>query len=770
MEASDKLTVSDLITIENTFGREKFEPGKVYFLNTQKLSKTSLLVRGHDENDVGVETVNGAPLMPDARSHTIWDTIRNTIEDPDLTLYLVLDEAHRGMRDAVKGTRTIVTRLINGQGAVPGIPIVWGISATVKRFDDAVKAMQDRTALPHVIVDSKLVQESGLLKDTINLDVPDENGDFATVLLKRGTQKLRDITEAWNTYSVEQGESDLVTPLMVLQVPNTPNPKELGVWLKTIFDTWPELPQDSVYNVFGERKTESFAGYSVPYIPPERVQEANHVRVLLAKEAISTGWDCPRAEVMVSFRSATDQTHITQLLGRMVRTPLARRIPGNERLNAVDCLLPNFNQATVKTVVHSLMSGGELGDNLTGRRVLVNPREMSPNPSVPAEVWDKLLSLPSKTLPKKQSKPIKRLTALAHELSADMIVPNAGKAAHTSLHALLDQAQSDYSDAISKARQSVLVVEGKTARTEVKTAKMTFDGFVEDADFAAIDDAYKRASRMISPDLAKTYSEHLANANDDASDEEEALIEAHTDVAAIGLVSAIKDVLEKEAERLANDWLTNHDAAIKALSDERQDVYRELRELSANPLDVTLAMPRNSLQPTTELKENGIETPLPRYDNHLLCDEGGLFPADFNTWETEVLTQESKNDGFLAWYRNPSSASPESLGITYPDDDQQSIQRPDFILFSKLDGEKVQANIGDPHGQFLADSLPKLIGLCDYAEAHGHHYRRIEAVAKVDDAFRVLDLKDPSVVEAIRLGPSAKALFSGEAAKPYPDK
>ena len=36
-------------------------------------------------------------MRPDGRSFTIWDTIRNTIEHPDLTLYLVLDEAHRGM-------------------------------------------------------------------------------------------------------------------------------------------------------------------------------------------------------------------------------------------------------------------------------------------------------------------------------------------------------------------------------------------------------------------------------------------------------------------------------------------------------------------------------------------------------------------------------------------------------------------------------------------------------------------------------------------------
>jgi type III restriction enzyme len=69
-------------------------------------------------------------------------------------------------------------------------PIVWGISATVQRFNDAIAGMQDRSTLPNVVVDSKKVQDSGLLKDTINLDVPDETGDFSTVLLRRGTAKL----------------------------------------------------------------------------------------------------------------------------------------------------------------------------------------------------------------------------------------------------------------------------------------------------------------------------------------------------------------------------------------------------------------------------------------------------------------------------------------------------------------------------------------------------------------------------------------------------
>ena len=239
--------------------------------------------------------------------------------------------------------------------------------------------MQGRSTLPHVEVDSGLVQASGLLKDTITIDVPDEVGDFETVLLRRGADKLREITEAWAVYAGEQGEASNVLTLMVLQVPDAPDHKDIGKWLDVVLDRFPDLPADCGANVFGEHKTETFGRHTVPYIEPQRVQESDWVRILIAKNAISTGWDCPRAEVMVSLRAASDKTHITQLLGRMVRTPLARRISGNDRLNAVDCLLPNFNKETVTAVIDELMKGGDSGEELPGRRVLINPREMKPN-------------------------------------------------------------------------------------------------------------------------------------------------------------------------------------------------------------------------------------------------------------------------------------------------------------------------------------------------------------------------------------------------------
>ena len=196
MEASDRLNHTDLVPVENTFNRDKFEAKKIYFLNTQKLSKNSLLVRGFDQEEAEAKAgMRLLELRPDLRAYTMWDTIQNTIEDPGLTLYLVLDEAHRGLGDPTSAEKnaksTIVQRLINGANGVPGIPVVWGISATVERFKEAMKVAVKRSYLPDVIVDSAEVQESGLIKDTILIDIPDDVGDFDTVLVRRATDKLK---------------------------------------------------------------------------------------------------------------------------------------------------------------------------------------------------------------------------------------------------------------------------------------------------------------------------------------------------------------------------------------------------------------------------------------------------------------------------------------------------------------------------------------------------------------------------------------------------
>lgn len=772
IEASDRIDFSDLVVVGNTFNRDKFEAGKIYFLNTQKLGKKSLLVRGHDTDDSNLDFL--PRVKPDLRSQTIWDTIQNTIADPNLTLYLVLDEAHRGMgkpsANATTDKSTIIKRLINGSGTTPAIPVVLGISATVERFNAAMGIAEGRTNLPNVIVDPAKVQASGLLKDTIILDIPEKVGKFDTVLIRRAVHKLKDISEAWEEYAKLQKNDKIVKPLMVVQVPNTPDHEEIGQALDTIFKEWEDLKSESIYHVFGEHKTMEFGNHSVPYISPERVQESQWIRILIAKDAISTGWDCPRAEVMLSFRNATDQTHITQLLGRMIRSPLARRISGNDRLNSVDCILPFFDTKAVERVAEILMKGGdeEGTGSLEGRRVLIHSKEVFPNPEVPEEVWDKLTSLPTQSLPQRSTKPIKRLTALAQILSSDGLLDNAGKKAHEYLHKALDAAKVQYSNEITAARKRVLTVEGKSLTVDMSGHKKSFDDFIENADFKVIEDFYKRSARIISPDLARTYAENLALNNVNHETVEENLIEAHTEIASMGLVPELQEYLEYQADKLARKWFDEFRVVIKTLSEEKQDAYREIKSWSRIPQDIELFRPSSWIVATTLLNIDGSRKALPKYKNHLMVDTEDLFfPADLNTWEVAVLEIELSRKDFICWYRNPSHPSHDSLGIPYENNGNYSMVRPDFLFFSKDKDGKIVVDVIDPHGIHFEDALPKLDGLAIYAQKHKDLFRRFESVAKVGGNFRVLDLKDKSVCEAISKSKDPEELFLSNVASNY---
>lgn len=769
MDASDKINHTDLVVIENTFNQPKLEAGKIYFLNTQKLNKKSLLVRGFDQEERERQAGGLLPeTRPDLRAYTIWDTIKNTVEDPGLTLYLVLDEAHRGMKEdkasELKERSTIVQRLINGQSGVPAIPIVWGISATVERFNTAMEAAKNRSLLPNVQVDPKKVQESGLIKDTLVIDSPLQTEDVTSVLLRRATTKLKESTQLWQEYANQQNDSELVQPLMVFQVPNTPDHDEIGRQIELIYETWPELPKGSFAHVFGEHTTQTFGGFSVPYISPERVQESGGIKVLIAKDAISTGWDCPRAEVMISFRSSTDKTHITQLLGRMIRAPLARRIPSNDILNSVICILPRFNRKAVQEVV-DLINEGKEGSASPGR-VLINPVETKPNAQISASIWDCFESLPSQSRPQKHAKPIKRLTALAHELSSDKILLQASHIAHVKLHEAMDQFLLENKEKIEERKKNVNQVDGLTIISNLKTKKIVVDNFSEESDEVVIQELYLRASKILSPAIAKSYVEHLAiNAKSDDDEYLEALVSAKVTVASLCLVTEIQGYLDQIANNIVNNWVGLYQSKIDHLSDERKETYFQILQMSTEPQDFHLEKPVTHFEMMT-IRENGQDKEIPLYPNHLLSNDDGLFPCILNDWEQHVLSTEMKKAGFLGWYRNPQQPGQSSLGIAYIEEEYK-ILRPDFIFFGEDNNHEVYADLIDPHGIHLSDALPKLKGLVAYTEKFSDRYRRIESVAKIGEQLRTLDLKNVDVRQAILTAESAKELFSSSLAKDY---
>lgn len=768
-QASDKLTYDRLVTVRGGLWRPipMLEAGKVYFLNTQQLARGARLTRGWEER-AGDETLFDNVIAPDDLAWNIWETISNTIDNEDRTLYLVLDEAHRGFNARTSSERaTIVSRLVNGVETGQPVPIVLGISATIDRFRQAMKnveasAVRRRTF--EVSVNPERVMDSGLLKDTVVLDIPAEAGNFDTVLVTRAARKLRQSSERWAKYAKDQNTADAVAPLLVLQVPNTPDPLQVSAALDAIATEFPGLGPGNVRHVLGSGGgTETFGSWEVDWIEPQRVEETRYVRVLVAKEAISTGWDCPRAEVLVSFRPAKDHTHITQLLGRMVRTPLARRVPGDERLNAVDCILPFFDRTTAGNVV-KYMTG--LIPEIPGgaQKVVLDGRELHPNASIPDAVWDAWDALPTLVVPQRGVAPVKRLVLLAQELSNDKLQPGAVRSALDEMHAVLDGYAVRYRGKLHEAVNEILTVHGQTLVGARGNSKVTYSTFVEAADERAIGVGFDFAKKVFGGELAMSYLNHHAGEDDDLRD-------SYVTTAALATVKEIRERLDAEADRMADQWFDRHRVAIRGLSDERQQVFENVRALAANPQLTTLRRPRTRIEDFAVAPTDGLLPWIaaPTVTKHLMSDENGNFPiGSLNDWERDVVRAELARPDSVAWYRNPSRPAVDSLGIVYRDDlGNWRSMHADFVFFNEIGGE-VRPSIIDPHGHHLEDSMIKLRALADFANEFGDRFHRIEALDKVGGKMRLLDLKDIDTRSFVRSWTgSVEALYSESVARDY---
>lgn len=356
---ADKIRLSQCVTItDESFDQETLDDGHVYFLNTQKLSATSNLTKHGD-----------------SRAYTIWETLSNTVREKSDRLYFIIDEAHRGMqgREAGKAT-TIMQKFLKGSEVdhIPPMPVVIGMSATMKRFN---RLVENTTSSVHkVIVTPDDVRASGLLKDRIIITYPDEdaaNNDMA--VLQAAADNWKEKWDHWTLYCKEQHHA-YINPIFIIQVLNGSGNKlsdtDLSDCLQKIEERiGTKFGVGQVVHTFGQTDAAiEVNGLTVPYVEPSRIADDKNIRIVFFKENLTTGWDCPRAETMMSFKHANDATYIAQLLGRMVRTPMQMHIQVDEVLNDVHLYLPHFNKDTAQRVVEELKNseGGEIPTDIYG--------------------------------------------------------------------------------------------------------------------------------------------------------------------------------------------------------------------------------------------------------------------------------------------------------------------------------------------------------------------------------------------------------------------
>lgn len=252
LTASDKISHGTIKVIEPTFDQKVLDGGKVYFFNVQKLTSTAKLSKEG---------------QGDLREYSFWQTLTNTIEKKADEFVVMIDEAHVGMK-AERSRDTIVSRIIGGaKTARPAAPVVVGITATPKRFEKAMSAIDRRVRPTKIGVDQ--VQASGLLKDGIVLAAPKYlEPDFnESALLRHSVVTLRRYEAEWAAYSAANNEPQ-VLPAMVIQVGNLPTDDELAAVVDVVLESWPGLKTSNICHTFGEHSVLTVGRHAIPYSNP----------------------------------------------------------------------------------------------------------------------------------------------------------------------------------------------------------------------------------------------------------------------------------------------------------------------------------------------------------------------------------------------------------------------------------------------------------------------------------------------------------------------
>jgi len=718
--------------IDATFDQPAFAPGRVYFLNTQKLGTDKRLVtRG------------------DGRTYSIWDTIERTIEEYGSSFYVVIDEAHRGMRSGGNGqASTIIQKFIKGSTELRPVPVVFGISATPRRFNDLLEGTNRGVQKWDVPVDE--VRGSGLLKDRILLFHNDDDQPTDLTLLREATRHWVKYQERWAAYTTSQNEEP-VQPILIVQVADKIKGDDLAAAGDAINDVLPApIPSVGFAHSFDTGVAFDADSRPVRYLAPSRIVHDRDVRVVFFKTALSTGWDCPRAEVMMSFRTAKDATFIAQLIGRMVRTPLARRVESDETLNDVSLFLPHYDAKSLDTVIARLSDPDHDWVPPVDVEVGTDTIELVRAPGT-EELFDAVETIPTYTIPRaRRIRQTRRLLKLARALSDDSLEDNAVRNARQTLvkHLLdeLDTKRNDprFVDAVA-GKQTVSfglrtydVRTGQTDRGDSGTLATSHEN---------IDHLYQTAGRVLGDGLNVDLLDSLTA----SSGHPDAMRRAKIEIAVLCSYSDVRQGLDQLAETLVSEKRGLYHAQIDDLSDKRREVYREIAAMAPAPEHQPMRLP--------DILEWKHVDGAANWDDHLYVDEAGEFEVKLNGWETATL--DAVSDEAAGWLRN-TPRKPWALCIPYNIKGDVRPLYPDLLVLRRADG-RILVDLYDPHDPGRDDAAPKAAGLARYAEDHGHLYGRIWLIADTGNGLRRLDIQDPATrtaVKAVTTSSELKTLYN----------
>lgn len=262
---------------------EGIQPGEILFVNWESVNKEkNLMVRESEANA------------------SLYEICRRTREQNGLPIVAIIDEEHMFWSKTADKSGAVLDR-IN-----PTVEI--RISATPKtmRFDEKVRIGRDK------VIAAEMIKREVVLNPELDSGLNDET-TLNNHLMKLALDKRDQLAEAYKKLGVN------INPLLLIQLPNdqketmTAEDNAIADFVKQYLDTMRDITvENGRLAVWLAGEKSNLAGLEQP---------DNMAQVLLFKEAIALGWDCPRASVLLIFRKLSSDQFTIQTVGRILRMP-----------------------------------------------------------------------------------------------------------------------------------------------------------------------------------------------------------------------------------------------------------------------------------------------------------------------------------------------------------------------------------------------------------------------------------------------------------------
>lgn len=229
--------------------------------------------------------------------HSLWEIVENTKRDK-VAIVAIIDEEHLHWEKTADRAAIVLNRLK---------PIV----------EVRVSATPKTTSSYTVTIPRKDVIAAQMIKEGIVINPEIVNKDSVEVedyLIDEALNKRNLLAECYAEMDKK------INPLLLIQLPN--DSSTVSVEDKTVRDQIITYLNDQYKISFKSGELAMWLSDKSEKINLDGIEKPDsQVKVLLFKEAIAKGWDCPRAAVLLIFRKLQDNNFAIQTLGRILRMP-----------------------------------------------------------------------------------------------------------------------------------------------------------------------------------------------------------------------------------------------------------------------------------------------------------------------------------------------------------------------------------------------------------------------------------------------------------------